>query len=88
MVEPEYIRIHKKYFSSEFIQAYNLTPKIAADNYVYCQVKKGMYSLKQAAILAYKLLVKRLERHGYYVISLTNGFFCTQTPPYKIRTLC
>ncbi len=33
--EPEFIQIHKKYFSSEFIQTYNLTPRIASDDYVY-----------------------------------------------------
>ena len=71
----------------EFIQAYNLTPNIADDDNVYCRVKKGMYGLKQAAILAYKLLVKRLERHGYYAISLTNGLFAHRSLPTKFA-LC
>ena len=75
MDNPEYIRIHKKYFSTAFIHTYNLQPKISTDNYIYCRVKKGMYGLKQAAILAYKLLVKRLEIDGYYPIPLTNGLF-------------
>ena len=34
-----------------------------------------MYGLKQATILAYKLLVKRLEKKGYIPIPLTNGLF-------------
>ena len=51
MEKPEYIRIHKKYFSPAFLTT------IANDNHIYCQVKKGMYGIKQTAILAYKLLV-------------------------------
>ena len=41
-----------------------------------------MYGLKQAAILAYKLLAKRLSIHGYYPIPLTNGLFAHN----KLRT--
>jgi len=33
---------------------------------VYIQVKKGMYGLAQAGILANKMLNKRLAAHGYY----------------------
>ena len=42
---------------------------------MYCQVNKGMYGLKQAAILAYKLLVQRLKDRGYHPIPLTTGLF-------------
>ena len=87
MEKPEYIRIHKKYFSPSFIQAYELQDKISHDNHIYCRVKKGMYGLKQAAILAYKLLVKRLETNGYYPIPLTNGLFAHRQLPTKFA-LC
>ena len=46
-----------------------------------------MYGLKQAAILAYKLLVQRLEKHGYYAIPLTNGLFAHRSLPTKFA-LC
>ena len=46
-----------------------------------------MYRLKQAAILAYKLLVKRLEKHGYYAIPMTNGLFAHKNLPTKF-SLC
>ena len=87
MEKPEYIRIHKKYFSPSFIKAYKLQDKISHDNHIYCRVKKGMYGLKQAAILAYKLLVKRLEINGYYPIPLTNGLFAHRQLPTKY-SLC
>ena len=38
-----------------------------------------MYGLKQAAILAYKQLVKNLGQHGYYPIPLTNGLWKHKT---------
>ena len=46
-----------------------------------------MYNLKQAAILAYKLLVQRLEKHGYYAIPLTNDLFAHISLPTKFA-LC
>ena len=68
----EYIRIHSKYFSDDFKKEYNFQDKIHTNGYIYCSIKKGIYGLKQAAILVYKLLVKRLERRGYVPIPLTN----------------
>ena len=38
-----------------------------------------MYRLKQAAILAYKLLVNRLESDEYFLVPLTNGLFKHKT---------
>ena len=64
MASPEYIRIHKKYFSQNFITQYNLANLINKDSYVYCEINRGMYGLKQAAILVYKQLVKRLDKYG------------------------
>ena len=79
MASPEYIRLHKRYFSPAFIQQYNLTDLIDKDGYVYCEINKGMHGLKQAAILAYKQLVKRLSRFGYVPISMTNGLWKHET---------
>ena len=61
MTTPEYLRIHSRYLSTEFKKEYELGNMIDSDGYIYCQINKGMYGLKQAAILAYKLLVERLE---------------------------
>ena len=41
--------------------------------------KKGMYGLKQAAILAYKLLDKCLKANGYTQTPSTNGLLKHQT---------
>ena len=42
-------------------------------------MKKGLYGLKQAAILVYKLLVQHLAEGGYHQISFTNVLFKHKT---------
>ena len=74
MKEPEYMRLHLDYIPEDIVKRYKLE-ELAVDGYVYIKIAKGMYGLKQAAILAYKLLVKRLAAHGYFPIPLTNGLF-------------
>ena len=83
----EYMRIHSKYFDEEFRKLYNITPLIANDGYVYCEIQKGMYGLKQAAILAFEQLGERLNRHGYYQICNSNGLWHHETRP-TIFALC
>ena len=46
-----------------------------------------MYGLKQAAILAYKLIQERLEPAGYYPINESNGLWKHKTRP-TIFALC
>ena len=73
--EREYMRIHGKYFDKELRDLYNLESLIDSDGYVYCEVKLGMYGLKQAAILAFKQLKKRLEAKGYRQLEESNGIW-------------
>ena len=47
--------------------------------YVYVDIKKGMYGLKQAAVIAYKKLVKHIDGHGYYHIPFTTGLWSHRT---------
>ena len=60
-------------------ELYEIDERIAKDGYVYVKIKKGMYSLKQAAILAYQQLVKRLKPHGYYPVPNTAGLWAHKT---------
>ena len=77
--EREYMRIHSRYFDKEIRNLYNLHDKINQDGYVYCEIQLGMYGLKQAAILAYKLIHERLEPAGYYPINESNGLWKHKT---------
>jgi hypothetical protein len=56
----------------EVIQQYNLT-SFAVDGWVYLEIRKDMYGLKQAGLLANQLLKKRLEPYGYYPARHTPG---------------
>ena len=73
--QKEYLWIHSRYFTEYFISLYNLKDKIDKDGYVYCEIVKGMYGLKQAAILAYKKLKKILIENGYSPIDNTTGLW-------------
>jgi hypothetical protein len=65
MERPEYMRMKLSHLPQEFVNLYNLT-KIAEDNgNVYIKVKKEMYGLPQAGILAHRLLKQRLNEQGY-----------------------
>jgi hypothetical protein len=52
MQDPEFMRIHYKYFPEAICKQYNLDQFVAPDGYIYIRIKKGMYGLKLAAILA------------------------------------
>jgi hypothetical protein len=75
MEEPEYMRIHSRFFPPDVHEQYNIASKTASDGYVYVRIKKGMYGLIQAATLAYKNLKKNLEPHGYYPCPNTEGLW-------------
>jgi hypothetical protein len=55
---------------NEIIKKYNLR-ELVHDGKVYIEIRKGMYGLRQAGILANKLRVKRLETCGYYPVEFT-----------------
>ena len=53
----QYMRIHSKYFTPEFLQEYDIDEITNRDEYVYCEIKKGMYGLKEAGCVAIQNLV-------------------------------
>ena len=83
MEETEYMRIHSRYFLDDIRKHYNIDELIDDDGYVYVMIKKGMYGLKQAAILAYKHLVNLLAPHGYHPCPNTTGLWKHETRPTK-----
>ena len=44
--DPEYLRIHSKYFFTDIRLKYNIDAIIVPDRYVYCKIKRGIYGLK------------------------------------------
>jgi hypothetical protein len=80
MARYEYMRMPVRLLPDAFIEAYNLGPKIYK-GHVYMEIRKGMYGLPQAGILANQLLRKRLKPHGYYEVPNTPGLWKHTTRP-------
>ena len=68
----EYMRFRLELIPEEIRKQYNLDA-IAVNGWVYVEIRKGMYGLPQAGILANKLLKQRLAKHGYYKCKHTPG---------------
>jgi hypothetical protein len=76
----EYMKILLSRFPEEIIQMYNLNAR-AVDGWVYVEIRKGMYGLKQAGLLANQLLQTRLAPYGYYPARHTPGLWLHKTRP-------
>ena len=77
----EYLRMKVKKFPQDIIELYKLQENATADGFVYVEVRKGMYGLPQAGLLAQKLLEKRLGLHGYTQSKYTPGLWSHETRP-------
>jgi hypothetical protein len=76
----EYMRLPISILPLEIIEKYQLT-RLAVNGWVYLEIRKGMYGLKQAGILANKLLQKRLKPFGYHPARHTPGLWLHTTKP-------
>jgi hypothetical protein len=78
----QYMRVHRKYLPIEIIEEYNLTEDyFDSQGYVYVEIRKGMYGLKEAAILAYDQLKAHLAPFGYAPVTHTPGLWRHATKP-------
>jgi hypothetical protein len=72
----QYMRVHRRYVPREVIDEYGLTDDyFDSKGYVYLEIRKGMYGLKEAAILAYDQLKAHLAPHGYAPVRFTPGLW-------------
>jgi hypothetical protein len=71
---PEYVRIKFSDIPTEFKDEYRLT-HFAHNGWVYFEINKGVYGLKQAGKLANDLLTERLHSFGYFQSDTTPGFW-------------
>ena len=70
----EYMRLAIDTLPEEIVQQYNLLG-LVHHGYVYIEIRKGMYGLPQAGIIANQLLIKRLAPFGYFPVSHTPGLW-------------
>jgi hypothetical protein len=76
----EYMKMLLSRFPEEIIHKYNLNA-LAIDGWVYIEIRKGMYGLKQAGLLANQLLKTRLAPFGYYPARYNPGLWLHKTRP-------
>jgi hypothetical protein len=76
----EYMKMPISLFPEEIIQQYNLND-LAVDGWVYIEIRKGMYGLKQSGLLANQLLQTLLAPFGYYPARHTPGLWLHKTRP-------
>jgi hypothetical protein len=72
----QYMRVHRKYITQEIIDEYGITEDFYdSKGYAYLEIRKGMYGLKEASILAYEQLKAHLAPHGYAPVRHTPGLW-------------
>jgi hypothetical protein len=76
----EYMKMPLSRFPEEIVQKYNLNA-LAVDGWVYIEIRKGMYGLKQAGLIANQLPPTRLSPFGYYPVRHTPGLWLHKTRP-------
>jgi hypothetical protein len=76
----EYMRIPTKDIPQTIMEQYNLAP-LVHKGYVLVEIRKGMYGLPQAGLLAYERLVKHLATYDYHPAQHTPGLLRHTTRP-------
>ena len=71
------MRVHPYKIPKEIWNEYYIN--IAPDGFVYLDIRKGMYGLKESGVLAFNKLVKALAPHGYEPIPNTTGLWIHKT---------
>jgi hypothetical protein len=70
----------------EIVNKYNLKA-LAVNGWVYIEIRKGMYVLKQGGLLANQLLQNRLATFGYYTTRHTPGLWLHKTRPISLSLI-
>ncbi|KAL7479054.1 hypothetical protein ACHAW6_004800 [Cyclotella cf. meneghiniana] len=70
----KYMCMPLKIIPEHIIEQYNLHEK-AKNGYVYMEIRRAMYGLPQAGILANRLPKQRLAKHGYFEVAHTPGLW-------------
>ena len=79
------MRIHKKFSPKEVLDEYNI---IFDDrDFTYMEIRRGTYGLKEAGVIAFDQIVRKLKRFGYETMPQTPGLW-KNTSRKTTFTLC
>ena len=87
MDRPEILRMKIENFLDNIITQYKLNDIVNAKGCVPICIKKRMYGLPYAGIIAQNLLEERLEKHGYKQSDQTPGFWTHATHPISFTLI-
>ena len=73
------MKFHIATIPQEIIDEYNLPNIVDNQGFVYVNIFKGMYGLKQAGIIAHKALIHHLAPFGYHPARHTPGLWQHET---------
>ena len=82
----EYAKIHRKNIPQEYIDAHKLEPLFDNQGFIYVEIQKGMYGLKQAGKIANDQLKSFLLPHGYRT-TYTPGLWTHKTKPISFTLI-
>ncbi len=71
----------------EVIDEYNIRANSTNDGHVYVEIRKGMYGLPQAGLLAQELLKKRLNAEGYRQSQIVPGLWTHDWHPIQLTLI-
>ena len=67
----QYLQVHINNIPPEVFEEYDVRPD--KSGYVYPEVRHGMYGLREAGIIAFKQLFRKLAPAGYHPCRQTQG---------------
>jgi hypothetical protein len=82
----EYMKMVLSWFLEDIVNKYNLN-ELAVDGWVYIEIIKGMYGLKQEGLLANQLLQTRLAPFGFYPARHAPWLWLHKTRPISFSLL-
>ena len=83
----EYMKLKLSDLPEDFVKRYNLAAKVDKNGAVYLKIRRGMYGLPHAGILAQHILEKELKNKGYSQDNLVPGLWTHSWCPITF-TLC
>ena len=73
MDRPEFMKNRLRHIPIDIQQRYNIKSIATHDGIVFVRIEKGMYGLRNAAILAYNNVKTNLAKFGYTPVEGTVG---------------
>ena len=83
----EYIKLRLTDIPTEIVKEYNLEQMATKDGSVYIEVRRGIYGLPQAGLLAQEQRIEHLKDHGYYQSKLVPGLWHHETRPINFALI-